>query len=679
VKASIPWLAAGLFAIASLAACRNSATPQASPASGPRIVTYNKDIAPILFTHCATCHRPIEAAPANDLKAVGRVTAETSAGSVATTTAAAAAVARQELGPLCVAGAPFSLLDYESARVNAVAIAAATRSRAMPPWLPAAGHGEFVNERRLTDEQLALIQQWVAQGAPEGDAADRPQPPAFADGWQLGTPDLVLALEDYTLEAGGRDVFRNFVVPVPRTATRYVRALEFRADNQKVLHHANVAVDPARTSRRLDRLDPGPGFNAMPDDDVQNVFGWSPGKVPVLEPADTAWALEEGSDLVVQLHMIATPTPEMVRPQIGLFFSSTPPTRQPITIKLESKSIDIPAGDADYVVEDSYVLPADVDAVSIYPHAHYLAKEMRGTATLPDGTVKPLVLIRHWDVRWQDQYRYRTPLALPKGTTLAMRFTYDNSESNRNRRTSPPARVTWGPQSTDEMGALWLEVIPHLPQDARLLEQDYFRRALKTDIDAAELQVRARPEEPSAHNLLAMRLLQAGRAADARAHLDEALRLNANDAEARSNLGTVLQAEGRLTEAMAQLQQAARLKPGDDRLRFNLGNVLQAAGRTDDAAREYRRAIQINPENADAHFNLAMLLGPQNRVDEAVEHLRRVIEINPQNADAYRNLAVAFELQGRPAEAVAHLMTALRIEPESQAARQQLARLGGGR
>lgn len=549
----------------------------------------------------------------------------------------------------------------------------------MPPWLPEAGHGEFVNERRLTDEQIALIQQWVAQGAPEGDAASRPQPPAFADGWQLGTPDLVLALENYTLDAGGRDVFRNFVVPVPRTATRYVRAIEFRADNQKVLHHANVALDPARMSRRLDRLDPKPGFTAMPDDEVQNVFGWSPGKVPVLEPADTAWALEEGSDLVVQLHMIASSTPEMLRPQIGLFFSSTPPTRQPITIKLESKSIDIPAGDANYIVEDSYVLPADVDAVSVYPHAHYLAKEMRGTATLPDGTVKPLVLIRQWDVRWQDQYRYRTPLTLPKGTTLSMRFTYDNSESNRNRRTSPPQRVTWGPQSTDEMGALWLEVIPRQPQDARLLQQDYFRRALKTDIDAAELQLRSRPQDPSAHNLLAMRLLQAGRAAEARAHLEEALRLDASDAEARSNLGTVLQAEGRLPEAMTQLQQAVRLNPGDDRLRFNLGNVLQAGGRTDDAAREYRRAIQINPGNADAHFNLAMLLGPQNRIDEAIGHLRQVIEINPQNADAYRNLAVAFELQGKPEDAVRFLTTALRIEPESQAARQQLARLGGGR
>lgn len=660
---TVPWLAVVLLLAAAVAACRGAATPEdRRHETVPRIVTFNDDIAPILFTHCATCHRPIDGTgtPAGSGRAV-------------------AGAATADGGPLCVAGAPFSLLDYESARINAKAVATATRSRTMPPWLPEPGHGVFLDERRLTDAQIALIQQWIAQGAPEGDAARRPTPPAFANGWRLGTPDLVLPLERYALEPGGRDVFRNFVVPVPRAATRYVRAVEFRADNQRVLHHANVALDPARRARRLDRLDPAPGFAAMAEDEIQNVFGWSPGKVPVLESADTAWALEDGSDLVVQLHLIASSTREEVRPEIGLFFSSTPPTRVPVTVKLESKAIDIPAGDGNYVVEDRYVLPVDVDVVSVYPHAHYLAKELRGTATLPDGTVAPLILIRQWDARWQDQYRYAAPLALPKGTTLAMRFTYDNSAGNRHQRNTPPARVTWGPQSTDEMGALWLEVIPRRAEDARLLELDHVRRALGADIDAAELQVRTRPTDPAAHNLLAMRLLQAGRARDARMHLDEALRLDANDAAARSNLGTLLQLEGRLPEAMTQLRDAVRLKPNDDQLRFNLGNVLQAGGRPDDAAREYQRAVQLNPENADAHFNLAMLLGPQGRVDEAIAHLRRVVDINPRNADAYRNLAVAFELQGRRDEAVRQLRTALRIEPESAAAQQQLARLTGQR
>jgi tetratricopeptide (TPR) repeat protein len=648
-------LLAVAFGAALLAACQRSSQQEtrAGRSSEPRVVTFNKDVAPILFQHCATCHRPIDsAAPTR-----------------------ASAAAGQDLGPLCVAGAPFSLLDYETARAYAREVAAATETRAMPPWLPEPGHGEFVNERRLRDDQIATIQRWVEQGTPEGDPADKPQPPAWPDGWQLGTPDLVLRADTYTLTPGDRDVFRNFVVPVPRSSTRYVRAIEFRADNPKVLHHASIAVDAARVSRRLDRLDSEPGFTTMPEDQVQNVFGWSPGKVPILEPADTAWALEEGSDLVVQLHMISTSRPETVRPEIGLFFTSTPPTRVPIVVKLESKAIDIPAGDANYIVEDSYVLPADVDAVSVYPHAHYLATEMRGTATLPDGTVKPLIWIRQWDVRWQDQYRYSTPLFLPKGTTLSMRFTYDNSEANRNNRHWPPQRVKWGAQSTDEMGALWLEVIPRQKDDVRVLTQDYFRRALRADVAAAELQIRTNPRDAAAHNLLAMRYVQAGRVQEARDHLEEALRLKPNHAEARSNLGTVLQMQGQLEEAMPHLREAVRLKPNDDRLRFNLGNMLHAGGRPADAVREYRRAIQINPENADAHFNLAMLLGPQNRLDEAIAHLQRVIDINPQNADAYRNLAVAFGLQGRVDEAVRHLQAALRIEPGSVAAQQQLARL----
>ncbi len=668
----LPALALSTIAVA---ACQGSTAPAVDnsvPAvdrtatSAPGVVTFNQHIAPILFSKCATCHRPIDPAPASVL-----------AGPQTAAASAKPPVARATGDVLCVAGAPFSLLDYATAHTYARQIAAATKSRAMPPWLPEAGHGDFANERRLHSSEIELIQRWVAQGAPEGDDERRPTSPAWPDAWRLGTPDLVLAVEGFTLQPGEREIFRNFVVPVPPATTRYVRGIEFRAGSEKVLHHASIAVDPTRASRRLDRLDPEAGFSSMPGDEVQNVFGWSPGKVPVIEPADTAWTLEEGSDLVVQLHMVSTTTPEIVKPTIGLFFSSTPPTRVPITVKLESKAIDIRAGEASYIVEDSYVLPADVDVVSVYPHAHYLAREMRGTATLPDGTVKPLIWIREWDVRWQDQYRYKTPLTLPKGTTLSMRFTYDNSEGNRNNRIRPPARVTWGPRSTDEMGALWLEVIPREPSAARLLTQDYFRRALSADIDAAERQVRSRPGDAAAHNLLAMRYVRAGRIAEGRARLEEALRLQPEDAEARSNLGTVLQMQGQLPDALSQLRQAVRRRPDDDRLRFNLGNVLQAGGETEAATREYRRAIQINPDNADAHFNLAMLLGPQGRLDEAITHLLRVIDINPQNADAYRNLAVAHQLQGRVEEAKRHLYTALRIDPDSAAARQQLARLGG--
>ena len=171
--------------------------------------------------------------------------------------------------PICVAGAPFSVLDYDSVRRHARAIASAVQRRAMPPWLPEPGHGVFAGERRLRDDQIALIAKWVESGAPEGNPADAPKPPTFSGGWQLGTPDLVLTLpEAYVLQPGSRDVFRNFVIPVPITTTRYVRAVEFRADRPQVLHHADLAIDLGRVSRVLDRAEPGPGFATMDGDQV---------------------------------------------------------------------------------------------------------------------------------------------------------------------------------------------------------------------------------------------------------------------------------------------------------------------------------------------------------------------------------------------------------------------------
>jgi tetratricopeptide (TPR) repeat protein len=613
-----------------LGACRQTAPS----------VTYHANIAPILNQQCASCHRPITGDP-ND--------------------------------PLCVAGAPFSLLDYKTVKSHANEIAEATATRAMPPWLPEPGPHRFANERRLSDTQIALIQGWVDQGAPEGETTTQTALPAWPNGWQLGTPDLVVTMpESFTIPVRGGDVFRNFVFPVPSSPTRYVRAIEFRADNPKVIHHANIAVDPSRLARRLDRAEPGPGFAAMPEDQVVNVYGWSPGRVPVMESTDTAWTLDEGSDLAVQLHMIGSAAPETVRPTIGLYFSSTPPTRTTVVIKLESKVIDIPAGEPAYVVEDSYVLPAAVDVVSVYPHAHYLAKQMTGTAVLPDGSRQTLLSIPQWDVRWQDQYRYVTPLALPAGTTLQMRFTYDNSERNTSNPARPPQRVRWGPKSTDEMAALWMEVIPRRADDVARLESDHVERALRADVAAAEALVRTSPGDARAHNYLATKYLQAGRVPTAIDELRRALQIAPDDAEAHSNLGSVLLAQGQVSEASAHLRTAVRLKPDDDRVRFNYANLLQASGRTDDAIAEFRRAVQLNPDNADAHFNLAVLLGPRNQLDEAITHLRQVIEINPRNADAHRNLAVGLGLQGKLDEAIRHDRTSLRLQPDSAAAREHL-------
>ncbi|HEY6506928.1 MAG TPA: tetratricopeptide repeat protein, partial [Vicinamibacterales bacterium] len=319
--------------------------------------------------------------------------------------------------------------------------------------------------------------------------------------------------------------------------------------------------------------------------------------------------------------------------------------------------------------------PADVDAVSVYPHAHYLGKTIEGSATRPDGGVVPLLRIASWNIRWQDQYRYRAPVPLPKGTVLRMRITYDNSAANGNNPAKRPRRVQWGPLSTDEMGALWLEVVPRRLEDVALLTRDYYARALAADVAAAELRLKTDPSSAIARNGLATRYLQMGRVDEAVTQLEQAIRLVPSDAEAHSNLGTALQLQGQMRPAMQHLREAVRLAPQDDRVRFNLGNALFAGGQLAEATREFRRAIELNPENEDAHFNLAMILGPQNQLDEAVALLRRVIDLNPQNAEAHRNLAVALGLQGRLEEAIARDQTALRLAPDSVQTRAHLTQL----
>jgi Flp pilus assembly protein TadD len=612
--------------------------------------TFSQDIAPILYENCATCHRPID---------------QTS----------------RSPDPICFAGAPFSVLEYETVRGRGRQIVQAVSSRTMPPWLPEHGYGDFDHERRLRDDQIELIRRWVEQGADEGDPAARPRPAALLQGWQLGEPDLVVtAPKGFPLPAAGKDLFRNFAIPVPIATTKYVRGIELRADNPRIVHHAGVGVDRQRVSRKLDGSDGQPGFAAMPDDAVENVYGWSPGKAPFMEPADRAWTLPKGSDLVVQMHLLPGGTPEVVRPSIGLFLSDTPPAHEPLPIRLESKTIDIPAGQADYAIEDSYVLPADVDVISVYPHAHYLAREMKAFATLPDGSVRWLLWIKAWDFRWQDQYRYRTPLFLPKGATLSMRFTYDNSSANPRNPHRPPQRVQWGPQSSDEMGALWLDVLPRRREDIAALLGDYSARSLRADTAGAEMQVRANPSDPLAHNFLATKYLQAGRIDEAVAELGQTVRLKPDDAEAHSNLAIAYQRQGRAVDALREAREAVRLKPDDDRVHFNLANVLAAsasasANAADEAIRELRRATALNPGNADAHFNLGVLLGARGQVGEAAAALRRAVDLAPQNAEAHRNLGVALALLGRLDEGIIEVREAVRIQPDSTAAQSSLADL----
>ena len=310
-------------------------------------VTFYRDIAPIVYRNCAPCHKPGESAP-------------------------------------------FPLLSYEDAKRHAQQIASVTKRRIMPPWLPEAGYGEFVEERRLTANQVKLIDEWVKQGAPAGTPSRSPNsaaPPATDPGWKLGKPDLELHVpKPYPLSAGGPEVFWNFIIPVPVSTTRWVKAVEIRPGTPKVIHHASLLVDRSASARRHERV-PGAGFPGMDLSVDENTFdpdgvflAWKPGSQPNIEPEGIAWHADPGMDLVFSVHLRPSGKAESVDPTIGLYFTDRPQTKFPMLVALErDASIDIPAGARDYVVTDSFRCPIDVQVSQCkFACAHYLGKRLEG-------------------------------------------------------------------------------------------------------------------------------------------------------------------------------------------------------------------------------------------------------------------------------------------------------------
>ena len=509
--------------------------------------------------------------------------------------------------------APFSLLTYADARRHASQIAAVTASRFMPPWRADPRDGPFVGQHPLTDAEIRLLQQWAADGAEEGDPRQLPPMPAFAEGWQLGTPDLVVTLpKAYTLGPEGTDVFRIFAMPIPTDRLRFVRGIEFRPGNPKVVHHANIRVDKTPASRTLDAQDPAPGYDGLiarsADYPDGHFLGWTPGQIAPLLPKELSWRLEPNTDLVVELHMQPSGRPEAVAPSVGFYFSDRPPTRTPAMLRLGRQDIDIAAGDAHYVITDSYQLPVDVEVEAIQPHAHYRAHDVRGYATLPDASTVPLIDIADWDFRWQHVYRFVTPLKLPKGTVVAMRYTYDNSEDNPRNPQRPPVRTRWGQRSSDEMGDLWMQVLTRDDRDLDALSRGFRPKVAAEDVRGYEVEIDKHPRDTGLHDSVAMLYLELGRFDAAIAHFKTSLALQPRAAQAHYNLGTAQTMAHQLDDAEASFRTALKIDPSYANAHNNLGNVLLALGRTAEAVEEFREVVRLQPNSEVARRNLAAAL-----------------------------------------------------------------------
>jgi len=416
-------------------------------------VTFNRQIAPIIYQNCSPCHRPDEAAP-------------------------------------------FSLLTYHDVARKAKTIGQVTAAGVMPPWKAEPASYPYRDERRLTAAQIALIQAWVAQGMPEGDAADKPEPPKFASGWRLGEPDLIVEMPTaYHVPADGPDIYRNIAVPMGLAEDKWVTAIDMHPSARAVVHHVLYFADGNGLIHERPQQGSEPGFSGMRAGGASiPLGGWAVGGQPHFYPEGLALRLPKASDLVVQYHFHPTGKPEAEKSLIGFYFAKKPPQRTLSRIQIPPhyslfSGLDIPAGEKDFVIRDSYTLPVAVDGVGIGAHAHYLATILKMTATLPGGEVKTLLSIKDWDFAWQDRYFFKDFVPLPAGTKLEAEIHWDNSAANRHNPSSPPVHVAWGEESRDEMGSISLIAVAHDEADSPALRREVFQHGR----DVARTAMRADP------------------------------------------------------------------------------------------------------------------------------------------------------------------------------------------
>ncbi len=568
-------------------------------ADGP---TYHEHVEGLLQAHCAVCHRPGQSAP-------------------------------------------FPLLTLEDARKHGREIADVTGRRFMPPWLPAPQEGGFVGERRLTDEAIRTLGQWVADGMPEGDPVKAPVPRVWTGDWPLGKPDLIVRMpESYRVPAAGRDVYRHFVIPVPVDRARYVAAWEFRPHSRAV-HHAFLRLDRTGEARRRDAADPEPGFPGMDTPAGINspnghFASWQPGASPRQNPPGLPWILESGSDVVLQMHLQTLGKPDPLQAEVGFYFTDQPPTNQPVKVALVSYAIDLAPGATNTVVTDDFVVPADADLLGILPHTHYLGKRVEARATLPDGTGRSLLLIPSWDFNWQGDYIYRQPVFLPAGTRVEMRVSFDNSAANPRNPSNPPRRVRFGLNTTDEMAELWLQLLPRSAAGATAFNRSNLDRAIRDTLAYNGERLRVDPKDGAAHVNLGRALLGLRRQAEAKSHFVTAVQVAPDLDDGHYYMGLMHRLEGDTVAAAAEFQSALRLNPGNARAHGNLGMIDVDGGRFEAAAVHFEAAIRLDATDALAHATLGAIRLQQNRPEEARPLLERAAALDPDNPDVKQNLKV---------------------------------------
>ena len=418
----------------------------------------------------------------------------------------------------------------------------------------------------------------------------------------------------------------------------------------RVVHHANVVLDRTQSLRRRDGLDGQPGFPGMDviteaaantfDPDSHFLF-FKPGSVMRSEPEDMAWRLDPSTDLVLNLHMQPTGKPEQVQVEVGLYFTDRAPTRLPMLVQLEHDgALKIPPGTRNFAVSDSLVLPLAVDLLAVYPHAHYLGKQIDAWATLPNGTHLPLIRILNWDINWQAVYDYKQPIALPKGTRLQMRITYDNSEQNPRNPNHPARLVTGGDRSQDEMGHVWFQLVAKNSHgsdlDPRLqIQEAVMRRRLEKY-----------PTDFLAHYSLGALLQQQGQLSQATALYKTALAENPVSATAHNSLGAALLGQEDLSDAILEFKKSLDCDPAYLSAHYNLAHVWPPAETSPQSASEYRIVLAAQPQDPGANAALGEIEYKLHDYPAAVHHLGIATQLTPSDADLQANFGTVLAITG---------------------------------
>jgi hypothetical protein len=400
----------GLVALPAFSLQGNLANGQPTAKPAP---TFAKDIAPIVFEQCTPCHRP------------------------------------GDIGP-------FPLLGYQDAEKRAKQIAQVVKSGYMPPW-KADSHGEFKGERRLTEAQRNVIQQWAENDAPLGNPQELPPtPPAPPSGWRLGAPDLVVKMQQpYQVAAEGDDVYRCFVIPNPTSEPVYLSAVDFKPGSRATVHHVNLFLDTTGMAEKLDSLSEAPGFNSggggpgFPPTAI--LGGWVPGRTTGMLPEGVGVYLPKGGVLVMEIHYHKTGKPEIDQTTAALYFCKKPVDKRLRVLSAMNLGLRIPAGKAKHIVEYGTTIQQDITLLDVTPHMHWLGKEMTVNVLPPDGKERQLIHVPDWDYRWQTVYEFVEPIKLPRGSQISVRARYDNSTGNPRNPHNPPKEITWGEAASDEM------------------------------------------------------------------------------------------------------------------------------------------------------------------------------------------------------------------------------------